>query len=835
MWHDFRQALRTLRKHPGFLALAAVVLGLGVGLNTAIFSIVYAMLFRPLPVSNPSDLVSLYVVMPRQPDRPFVFPNPIADFYRKHSGLFTDVTMHWGSTYSLRADGETDPLNVEWVESNYFSVLGVQPLLGRVLTSAEDTRANPDLALVISHALWSRRFDADPNIVGKQVMIVRSNEPDLAFTIVGVMAPAFKGVSEPWKPTQAWMTFAQGLSAGPRRSGYSGAAIGRLKAGITFKQAQAVVAAQSSEAAKGLFAPGVDPKFLAFRTDDVRVPNNPSASLIPRRLAGAMTIVAAMVLLVAATNIAGILMARGIGRSSEIAVRRVLGATPLRLVRQLLAESVLLSVVGGALGVLFAVWLLELFRRFTPLQFAVEASMDPAVVVFTTATCLISGIVVGVMPARQALRLDILPWLAGSSTGQTRQTRRRLRHAMTLPQVALSLVLLLVAAVYVRALLRHELANPGYGSANLVVVNPILRLQPGEQASRPTGAIQEKYAERSRRFYRQLLEGLRVMPGAQDVAIASALPLREPGPQAQWSTVSQADFQRGNRHGPPAERTSVSPGYFRTMRMTVVSGRDFDERDTGEAPPVAIVSAGLARQLWPGRDPLEQSFTILSSWEASNKDLKWFRVVGIASDVTPVLYDRDVRPFVYFPLGQEWSPWSGYVLARAVGDSRTLIPAIKSVVAGADAMADVTRTQTMVQMVNEIRYPRRIAAATLAVSGALALFLATIGIYGVVSYSVAQRTGEIGVRIALGAERRDIMRLVLRDGAWIATMGSVAGLVLGYTAIRITSSRFLALPSVDLAALIVTPLILTAVVLLACYVPARRAGRVDAMEVLRRV
>ena len=833
MWHDFRQAVRSLHTHPGFVALAVVVLALGIGLNTAVFSVVYAMLFRPLPVEDSSRLASIYMVQARQPDRLWVIHSTAAEFFKKHSGMFFDVTMHWGMVVPVRANDETENVNVEQVFSNYFDVLGVRPALGRPLLPQEDSLGNPERAMVISHALWERRFASDPNIVGRHVTITPGYEADLAFTIVGVMPAGFKGVSEPWKPTQAWVTFAQVTAGERRRIAYAGAAIGRLRPGVTFDEARAAVLAQSEEAGSD-WAPGRRPRFVLLRTNDVRVPNHPSDAAVPARLAGAMTIVVAVVLLVAATNIAGMLMARGLGRSGEIAVRRVLGASPLRIVRQLLAESLLLSIAGGVAGLLLAAWLLELLRAFTPLQYAVDVAMEPMVVLFSTALCILAGIVVGVMPARQALKLDILPWLAGSGGLQTKQTRRGLRHAITLPQVALSLVLLLVAGVYVRALLTQELADVGYHPDNVVVARPLLRLQPGERTNRPDGSSEAQYAERAQRFYRQLLATARAIPGAQEVALASGLPLREPAEQPQWSLVSQDDFVAGRRVGPPTERASVSPGYFRTMGMSVTAGRDFDERDTRSAPPVAIVSRALAQRLWPGREAVGRGFTILSSWEASNKNLTWYQVAGVVNDVAPVLHDREVRPFVYFPLGQEWRPHIAHVLVRGGGDSRTLIPAIKGAVASADPLADVARTQTMAQMVNEIFYPRRIAAAILAASGAIALFLATIGIYGVVSYSVAQRTGEIGVRIALGAERRDIVRLVLREGVRIATIGSTAGLVLGYTAIRVTSNRYLALPQLDLPALVLTPLALTAVVLLACYLPARRASAVDAMDVLRR-
>lgn len=839
MWHDLRQAVRTLRTHPGFVAIAALVLALGIGLNTAIFSIVYAMLFKPRPVEASEELVSIYTITPRQPDRPHVLSSVQYEFFREHDEAFTSIATHWGVSYTLRVDGLTDVVHAEWVTSSYFDVLGVRPLLGRVLLPGEDDPANPARAVVISHALWARRFGSDPAIVGKQIELALWGRPGVVCTVVGVMGPPFKGISDPWKPTQLWVTYAQS-GRDLRTPAWSGAGIARLKPGIAFEEARAIAATQGRQwyYSRASANPEYEPRTILYRTNDVRFPFNPAAALIPARLAAALTIVVAMVLLVAAINVAGILMARGVGRSGEIAMRRVLGASPTRIVRQLLAESLLLALLGGAAGFLLGDGLLRLFQAFTPVQFGFDVTMDGRVVLFTTAVCVVAGIVVGLLPARQAVSLDVLPWLAGSGSVQTRPARARLRHAITLPQVALSLVLLLVAGVYVRALLRVELADLGHQPRNLLVVEPMLRTQPGEQPrswerTESQRDLAERYAERTRRFYAQLLQNLRAIPGTVDVAIAESLPLGEPPERSTWAAVSQADFQAGDREGLGTEQIAVSPAYFRTLGMEVRNGREFDERDARTAPKVAVVGASVAQRLWPGRNAVGQTLTMVNTWNTNEKN-EWYEVVGVVNDVKPVLRESGTRPLVYLPLSQAWRPGSYNVLVRGAGDSRTLIPAVREAVARSDTFADVHRVGTMTQMIAKILYPRRIAAAVLAASGAIALLLATIGIYGVVSYSVAQRTGEIGVRMALGAERRDIIRLVLREGGTIAVLGSLAGLVLGYTAIRITSSKYLSLPQVDIAAVLLTPLLLGFVVLLACYLPARRAGHVEPMEVLRR-
>jgi putative ABC transport system permease protein len=835
MWADLRQAVRSLKRQPGFVCVAALVLALGIGLNTAMFSIVNALLFKPLPVDAPHDLLSIYMVLPRQPDRPGILHSTVIESFRAHHEVFTDLTAHWPTPYTLRVDGETDTVHAERVLSNYFSVLGVRPVMGRPFLATEDDVSNTERAVVISHSLWVRRFRADPTIVGRPIILALPwAQVDMPATVVGVMGPEFKGVAEPWKPTQLWITFAQGNDRAQKAA--SGIAIGRLKPGVTVQQAQSRIETLGAQAAATLFTPGYEPRHVVYRTNDVRVPADPTAALVPARLAAAMMMVVAMVLLVAATNIAGILLAKGVGRSAEIATRRIAGATPLRIVRQLLAESVLLTCIGGIFALVLAPWLLGIFRAVTPAQFAIDAGIDTRVVCFTTAVCLIAGIVVGVMPARQAMSADVLPWLAPNRSVQWKHARARMRHVITIPQVAVSLVLLLVSAAYVRELLRIEFANLGYATQNVVLANPVFRVRSDERttASAPDVEREERYAERSRRFYRQLLDRLRVIPGAQDVAISDSLPLREPPERPNWSVVSQDDVASGAETGVGAERSSISPGYFRTMKITLRAGRDFDERDTLQTPKVAVVSTAMAQRLWRGRDAVGRRLTIKNAW-AAKEQTEWYEVVGVVDDVRSTLHHEASRPFVYLALGQEWRPSSHNVLVRGISDSSALVPFVKAAVNGADPLADVPRIRSLAQVTAEILYLRRIAAGILATSGLVALLLATVGVYGVVSYSVAQRTNEIGVRMALGADRRDVERLLLAEGATVAAVGCIIGVVLSYTAIRVTSSGYLAVPQPDIATTLATSVLLAAVVGVACYLPSRRAGSLDPMNVLRRL
>jgi predicted permease len=833
MWQDLRYSVRTLRKQPLFAALAATLLALGIGLNTAVFSVVSALLFRPLPVTAPEELVYIYWTLPRQPERPAVLAHGPFEYLRDHNEVFAGLSGTWGRPFRLTAEGETELMNGEAVQPGYFETLGVGAQLGRLLTDSDSDPAATESAIVISHDLWTRRFNGDPGILGRQVRMAGQSEHH--FTVVGIAPPGFAGISDPWTPRHFWVPAAvtdRQLSIEAGRSGLRTAflGVGRLNAGTDIRQARAVVEAQGQQYFSTYSPERADQyRLLLFPASDIRMPYDPTRAVIPTRLAAALSLVVIMVLLVAVSNIAGILMARGVGRASEIAVRQVLGAGGLRIARQLVTESLLLAAAGGLAGLLLAQWLLALFHAFTPLQYALDAAMDWRVLLFAGGICALCGLLVGLAPALQAVRLNILPALSAAGATTTGHARRRLRHGIVLPQVAVSLVLLLVAGVYVRALLDLELADPGYTAANVVVVNTTLRNLPGERPG-AMGAAAEPRAERQRRYYQQLLARVEALPGI-DAAVASSLPLHPPPAEAAWTVMPAEDYEDGVA-GQPTMRTSVSPGYFQAMGMRVLRGRDFDARDTRATPRVGIISSSLAARLWPG-DPIGRTATVVSSWPGSKPEP--FEVVGVVNEVQPVLHHTGgSAPLVYFAMGQQWQPETSFVIARG-RDPHSATQAVREAVAAADPYAEAFRSRTLPQMIAEILYPRRMAAAVLLASGLIALLLASVGIYGVMSYSVAQRLGEIGVRRALGAESRDIARLVIGEGLRVAAIGSLAGLILGYTAIRITSSRFLALPQLDVLTLVLVPLLLAGVVVLACTVPARRATRVDPMDVLRRV
>jgi predicted permease len=826
MGQDLRCSIRTLGRHRAFTAVAALVLALGFGINTALFSIVYSVFFKPLPVHAPHELVYLYWVVGISNRRPSVMPFRDYEVFRDHGGAFRAMTAHWGVGVRMTADDQTDTVRGEWVLANYFDVLGVKPMLGRTFRPEEDQVSNIDFAIVISHDLWTRKFRSDPAIIGQQVRLNAWERGDRMFTVVGVTGPQFTGVSDPWTPSQFWVTFAQSAPEFPR---VAVAPIARLNRGATVTQARAVVATIGEDIRRTLRY-RENTQYVVFAAKDVRMPFWPEASVVPVRLAASMTIVVAMVLLIAAANIAGMLLARGVSRTGELAVRLVLGATAWRIARQLLTESVLLASLGGALGIVLAYWLLALFRAYTPDRFVVDVAMEPQVLALAAAVCLGVGVLIGLLPAVRGSKVHLVSALPGAGVSVTNRIRSRLRHWVVIPQVGLSLVLLVVAAVHVRGLTRMELNSPGYDTTNVVVLS-VSRREAAVDGKQDQKGLAEKRAQRSREFYRQLMGRIGGAPAAGAVALAGRLPLGG-NPNTSYTAVARDGYVEAGSNGIGTSRVAVSPGYFRTMGMSLLAGRDFDERDTMTSPRVAIISESITKRLWPGREAIGRFVAARNNFPGPNEKIEWLEVIGVVNEVDPILRAGQ-SPFIYLSHGQEWLVSGGTIIARVQGDPQAVVQDLKRAVAAADLFADVHGARTMKQMVAEILYPRRLAAAILAASGLIGLVLASVGLYGVVSYSVAQRVHEIGVRSALGARRSDIMHLVIREGLKVAAIGSALGLVAAYAAIRVTSKMFAAIPAVDPATIISVPAVLGAVVLLACYLPARRAARVDPMTALR--
>ena len=836
VWQDVRYSLRMLRRSPAFASVAILVLALGVGVNTAVFSIVNAAFFRPLPLPAPQELVYLYQVNQYHE----VLPTHVADvdfFETQHRDAFAGVTGHANiASARFTAGDETDLISGEAVESNYFDVLRVKAALGRTFGPDDGLLKMSEWAVVISYDWWTRRFQRDPAVVGRQVQL-----EGVIFTIIGVTAPGFVGVSDPWNPSQYWVPYRSPVPFGVRTD----YVIGRLQPGVSVTHVRAIAAAQTPERQQRWAAQmnRMDAHqflpYLVLPASDVRTPFDPRATLVPARLASAVAVVVAIVLLIASSNIAGILMARGVARSSELAVRQALGAAASRLVRQLLTESVLLAAAGGLFGLLVAWLLVAIYRLYTPSQYVVDVPLDLRVLLFTAAVCMGAGLLVGLAPALQALKVDILAAL-GAGVGATTRVRRRLRHGIVMPQIALAVVLLMVAGVHVHALMQIEQTDLGYDLENRVVLNVnyeepqsrVVRL--GSTGAKDAKDARDADAERTRTFYAQVFERLQALPGITGVALTSNLPVS--AAQVSVPYISQDAFRSGGTDIASVSGSEVSQGYFRTMGMSVLEGRDFDSRETLTSPPVVIISAGLAKRLWPHEDPLGKSAAVYppNPQAPAHQKPRWHTVVGVVNDVDPILHSRQENPEIYLPLNQiKGLFFTVRVVAWGRGDPATVLARLTHVITSVGPFAQVSDAQTMTQLVGEILYPRRTAAGILVACGLVGLLLASVGLYGLISYSVALRLREIGIRSTLGADRGDVIALVLREGGTVAALGAGPGVALSLVALRLTSSLVGAVPTTDVAAFLGVLVLITTVILLACYLPARRAARIDPMLVLR--
>ena len=557
------------------------------------------------------------------------------------------------------------------------------------------------------------------------------------------------------------------------------------------------------------------------------LPFDPRRQIVPERLAIGLMTVAGLVLLIATANLAGLLMARGVSRRAELGIRLTLGASRWRIARQLLSESVALACVGGAVGLGLARALIVFFLDQTPTQFGrsnagayqLEVPLNLTVFLFTAGLCVAAGFLVGVAPARQASRTDLLTVLGGSTGTASRRTAR-LRHWIVVPQICLSLVLLLVAGALARPLVRAELTPPGYKPDGLVFAEFDL--------STFRSATEEEELNRQARrevFYPRLLDRTSKLPELATTALSSTPPFE---PMRSW--VIDRDQYPAGRHWWVAH-ASVSAGYFNTLEMSLLRGRAFDTRDRKDVPRTAIICERLALWLWPNQNPIGQYLG--RHWPESLIEPEWLEVIGVVNEVQTPLSEGAGNPTIYTSIEQDGRPYIRTILARGSDAPGNLERAMRQAIVESDDTAQIYRSGSASDAIATVRYPRRMAVGILMLSGLMGLVLASMGIYGVVSYSVAQRLREMGIRAALGAGRAQLIRLIIIDGIKVVTIGSILGVAGAFAAFRAGTKLVAGLPALDAATLVVVPIVLTAVILAACYLPARRAGRVDPITVLR--
>jgi predicted permease len=820
---DLRYGVRVLSKQPGFTAVAVLALALGIGVNTAILSAVNGFVLRPLAVDRPAELMAAY--WGRKADARtwghFSYANYVD--LRDQNKSFSDLCA-WSETSAGVSSGEThraggeERAEVVWgelVSGNYFDVMGVKPVMGRAFLPEEVRTPNTHPVAVISHRLWQRRFNADAGVLGKTVYL--NGQP---FTVVGVMPESFLGSTfylyySFWVPAMMAQKFGRRAEWQTDRGYALFRLYGRLKPGVTMAQAEADL--NSVAGSLGQLYPKEDADTKIQLTTEMNGRYTDATSVI--RYGGFLALcVSALVLLLACANVANLMLARATTRAREIGIRLAIGASRGRIVRQLLTESVLLALAGGVLGWVLAYWGSTVIRAsFPPVPYPVSLDFAPDgyVLKWMLVVSLLTGVVFGLAPALLASRADLVAVIKGGATTLSRGRRRwNLRGALVVAQVTISIVVLICAGLFIRSLRKALETDPGFRTDNLVtmMVNPRL-----------LGYDQKTIW----RFFPELLHRVETQRGVRTAALSDDFPLTL-GDISRGPIVKEGEADPPPNQGFMSACSFVSPKYFDTMRIRLVLGRDFDDHDTDDAPAVVIVNQEFARRFYgSAEDALGKRFRF-----AQGTPL--MEVVGVARDGLYHSLYEDRQPYMFLPLYQQ--PQGAVTLmisAQSAADLQAVTEGARREIAQMDARLPVVGVMTAEENLSIAYWGPRLAAGTATTFGALALVLATMGLYSVMTYTVSQRTHEIGIRMALGARLVDVLRLVVSHGMRMALIGIVLGLAVAFALTRVFGSLLLGVGTTDSVTFVGVVVLLIAVTLLACCIPARRAARVDPLVALR--
>jgi len=817
---DLRYGLRMLAKSPALTLIVVITLALGIGVNTAIFSVLNGWLLRLLPVRAPEQLTVL-ALRQKEASRGSQFSYLDLQDFQKQAATFSDLFAYASGMAGLSAHGTANGFVYSAVTGNYFSALGVKPVLGRLLLPGEGEKPGEELLVVLGYAYWQKRFGSDLSILGERVLI--NAKPAM---IIGVTPRGFHGTffafdMDGYLPLAALSLGNDSTEFWTDRHDRELTVLGRMKSGVSLAQAQTSVdviadrlAAQYPATDQGLTV-RVIPERMARPAPFV-------TSFVPA-IAGLFLALPALVLLLASMNVANLLLARATVRQGEMAIRAALGAGRGRLVRQLITESLLLALLGGIGGVVLGEWAIgvsgsllhSVATASSNIGYRLDTSFDWRVFAYALGAAVLTGILVGAWPAFRAGRADVSAMLHEAGRGGSGGVgRHRVRSVLVVAQVAGSLTLLIVAGLFVRSLERAEHMDLGFDPDHVLNV----MLDPHQIG----------YDEaRSRAFSRELEDRVRALSGVQSASLALTVPLGLPSSDGPIYVEGQP--LPPGREAPEISFDSIDPGYFSTMRIPLLEGRSFADSDTETARPVAIVNQTMARRFWPDQDPLGKRFSLKSATGP------FIEIVGLSRDGQSMwMLSPDPQPFFYLPLAQSF-PSAQSLQVRSAGPPESLIAGVEREVHKLAPDLPIIDARTMRQGVNGLGglFIFRLGATLAATMGILGLTLAVVGVYGVVSYSVARRTHEIGIRMALGAERGEILKLALRQALSLVIAGVVAGLVAALALTRAMVKLLMGVSPADPLTYTIVAALLAGVALLACYIPARRAARVDPMVALR--
>jgi predicted permease len=816
LFQDVRYALHMLRQKPTFTIVAVLTLALGVGANTAIFSIVNAVLLRNLPYPDPDRLVRIVVNNPGIGLRDTPFSVPELDDLQNRSGIFEDVSAIGGGSVNLT--GASHPERLEFIVTypNYFSMLGAIPQIGR-LFGPQDVAAGFAPVAVISDGLWRRSYGADAGVLGRTLRL--DNDP---YTIVGVLPAGFRHPGPTLSGTVELFTTA-GFRGAPAPKPARGTrvvpgAIGRIKRGLTVEQAQARLTAMASELRRDF--PADYPARAGWTIEIQPLQESLVGNVRPMLLVvmGAVIVIVFIVSL----NIANLLLARASGRQQEMAVRVALGASRGRLIRQMLTESVLLSLIGGAAGIATAVGTLDFILRLVPSNIPRlnEVRIDWMVLAFALLISLLTGLLFGLAPAIQSTKSDFSQIREGSRGSGYGVTTGRMRDALVVSELAFAVVLMVAAGLLLRTLNELLRENPGYNPTHVITARVWLPI-PNDPKADPYLTIARKTA-----FDRELLRRMRAIPGVELAGVTSALPATAHG-NINSNALTIEDRPTESSADLRAEIVRISPDYLRVMRASLVRGRFFTDGDEDGKQKIAIVDETTARRYWTNRDPLGRRLRF-----GQDPSQPWLTVVGVVKDIKNDGLDIDGVPHVFVPIYQNGDRELSVVL-RTPLPANLLEPQIRSEIQSIDPGLPVFNVSSMNDVLDRSVATRRFSAGLVGGFAALALLLASIGIYGLLAYMVGQRSREIGLRMALGAGRAEVLKMFLQKGVWLAGVGIVAGSILSAAIASLMASLLYGIRPHDPAVFLSAPLLLFAVALLASYLPARRATRVDPILALR--